>query len=765
MLRNKYLTKAALLLRAAVESISKKVPAKQKWLCLLLLSLLLLKGLISLTLPVERLLARPSSLVVTDKEGLPLRGSLSSDDEWRLPVPLSEMGKWLPLLAVEIEDRHFYSHSGTDYPAIVRAFCQNISAGKVISGASTITSQTVRLAVSRSRTPFSKLLEFVQAEALETRLSKSKLLELYLNSVPFGGNTRGVEAAARTWFAKPAKELSLSEAVLLMVLLRGPSYYRPDRYPERTRELRDRLLSLLRKRGLVTAEEARRAKLEPLPKERRPIASAELQAAERAALLGEAKEHLDSFGRFRSTLDAAKQRLLRAELRKSLERLEPGITAAAVLVENSSGKVRGYIGNAKEGTGAEASWVDCAASPRSPGSALKPFIYALALQKGLLTPDTLLADVPTAAGGGTRNYDRLFRGPVSARSALCDSLNVPAVKVLRLAGLENTLALLRGLGFASLTERPEWYGESLALGGCEVTPLELARAYRALASGGRASSLLWYEKAETEVGPPLITPGAAALTLEMLKETRRSLPRFGDSDSDGKIIAFKTGTSYGLRDAWTCAVTPRWTLVVWFGDPTGRPHRSLTGLTAAAPAAVSIMLRLTPKGAKWFDLPAAVASREICPLSGSPRNPFCPEAKQGLYLKNVSDTTPCTLHIQYNGETSVKWPEEIARFYAERGRGGKSSLAITTPTEGAVYYGLNQKLLLTAQGGEGTLYWFVDGELLGASEGGGTLSWTMKPGPHTISAADEYGATDEKKVTVKSSPAAEREKLPLLEEY
>lgn len=757
--------KAAQQISASAKHLCKRMTKAEKTAAVILLAALLIRGLLAASLPMERIKDRPASLVVTDKEGAPLRGTLASNGEWRLPVPLAEMGKWMPAAAVEIEDRRFYSHMGVDLPAIFRALRQNIENGRVVSGASTITSQVIRLSVERKRTPVNKILEFIQATALESRLTKEEILEIYLNSVPFGGNTRGVEAAARTWFGKPAKELSLAEAALLTGLLRGPAYYRPDRHPLRARELRDRLIDTLRERGLATDEEARRAKSEPLPQARQAIASANIQAAAKAAQYGEARKNLDSYGRFRSTLDTGKQKMLLAELQRLTARMEPGITAAAVLVENKSGKVRGYIGNAKEGTNFVQAWVDCAASPRSPGSALKPFVYALAFESGAAAPDTMIADVPSnAANGGTRNFDRLFRGPVSARTALCDSLNVPAVKMLQMAGMENTLALLQRLGFKSLTKEAKWYGESLALGGCEVSLLELARAYRTLANGGADSPLLWNERGRPASGSQVISEAAAALTLDILKDTRRNLPTFGEADADGKIIAFKTGTSYGLRDAWTAAVTPEWTLIAWAGDPSGKPHRSLVGLSAAAPAAVSIMLKLTPKGAKWFDLPPSVSKAQLCPLSGAPRNQWCPQSKTGLRIGGISNSEPCTLHVMKNGEVKIEWPEELARFFANRGGAQRAALVITSPKNGAAYFIAAEKLLLTSEGGRGPVYWFVDNELIGTADEGSSVAWTMKPGKHKIAAADEYGACDEAEITVRSRQNFETDDLPLLEE-
>lgn len=734
----------------------------------LLLAFMLAANIAALaTLPMDRILRRPRSLVITDMYGAPMRGLLSADGEWSFPVPLSEMGRWMPAVVVELEDRRFYTHRGIDLIALSRAIYQNISSRRVVSGASTITSQVIRIAVERERTPLSKLAEFAQGSALELVLDKDEILEAYLNGVPFGGNTRGVEAAARTWFGKPAKELSLAEAALLAGLLRGPSFYRPDRHPERALKLRDRLIDTLAERGTATAEEARRAKLEPLPQGRLELAPSLIQAADMAAQKGDAQENADGYGRFRSTLDPGKQHLLFSELKRAVSAQEPGVTAAAVLVENESGKVRGYVGNVREGTGAEAAWVDCAASPRSPGSALKPFIYALAFASGRLTPDSMMADAPLPyAGGGTRNFDRAFRGPVTARAALRDSLNVPAVAAMRLVGTERTLSFLRSLGFSSLVRDASWYGDSLALGGCEVSPLELARAYRTLAAGGLDSPLVWCEDAAPREGRRVMSDGAAALVLDVLKGSRRNIPAFTGTEADGKTLAFKTGTSYGLRDAWTAAVTPRWTLVVWLGDPSGRPHGGLVGLTAAAPAAMRIMLRLTRKG-EWFQLPSSVYSAEICPLSGAPPNGCCPLRSEGLRIKGVSDNEPCALHAIKDGRLTIRWPEELELFFAGLGSRGDNpaKLTIISPKAGASYQtgGTSGMLLLSSRGGSGPVYWFADGELVGVSEDGSGVVWPMSEGRHKISAADEHGASDERVITVKKSLAG-TELPPLLEE-
>ena len=725
-------------------------------------------ALIIAVFPYRAVCSWPISAVVTDREGIPLCGSLSSAEEWSLPIAYEQMGRRMPAVVVALEDRRFYQHNGIDAAAAIRALVQNSRAEKTISGGSTITSQVIRLSIERPRTIPNKIIEFWQAMTLEHLLTKEGILELYLNRAPFGGNIRGIEAAARAWFNKPAAELSLAEATLLAGILRGPSYYRPDRHPQRALALRNRLLDTLAKRGAATAEEAARAKLEPLPQSRFAIPAEFRQAAEKVIKSGGVLQKRDRFGHVRSTIDRSAQNLLQAELQNALSRLSPSVTAAAVLIENESGAVRGYIGNAREDTHSDASWVDCADSPRSPGSTLKPFIYALGFESGRLTPSLMTADTPLSMKGtAPRNYDRHFRGPVSVRSALADSLNVPAVRILRSEGGRRTIDLYRRIGFAHFTKDADWYGDSLALGGCEVTVLELAAAYRVLANQGTAAPLKWAENDEETKGAPAISPAACALVLDILKDSRRLMPLYSEIfGEEGTKIAFKTGTSFGLRDAWTAAVTKKYTLAVWFGDPTGRPHQSLVGLKIAAPAAVRIMRKLTPTGAKWFDLPSNVKERRVCALSGMSPNPLCGELSSGLYIENVSNGEPCSMHVSENGRAAVKWPPELEGFFSsERGESPVRTVEITSPRKNALYELSpgRERLPLTAEGGRGALYWFVDGELI--ETGGEGAFWQMTAGRHEIAVTDEEGSGAA--VTIKvaqSSQRQEKEDLPLLEE-
>lgn len=753
-----------------LKNIKKRGPRfiRKIWAPLLIVFLTFL--IAGLSLPVEKIFEWSTSTVVTDSNGSPLQGYLSKTEEWSLPVPLEEMGQWMPKVAVALEDRRYYFHSGVDLLSILRAIVQNRKAGRIISGGSTITTQLIRLAIPRERTLGSKTLEFWQALQIERLLTKREILELYLNKTSFGGNIRGIEAAARTWFNKPSKELSISEATLLAGLLRGPAFYRPDRHPERALALRDRLLDRLEELGVINDGEAERAKLEKIPMRKYSIPFSCREASFHAVAQAGMSEGRDRYGRIRSSINRRMQDVVEQELKMALLGLPVGITASGVIVENKTGLVRAYIGNIRSGTGSSASWVDCGNSPRSPGSLLKPFAYALAFESGKLTPSSLLADTPMSMGqSAPRNFDRLYRGPVSARTALADSLNVPAVRVLRDVGQNKLLDLYRRLGLGHITKDAGWYGDSLVLGGCEVTLLEAAAAYRVLAIGGSTGALSWIEEAPSDEKRRVLSRGAVSLTLDILKDENRLIPLYRELfGAEGTVIAFKTGTSYGMRDAWTAAVTKPYTLVLWFGDPSGRPNQSLVGIKIAAPSAVRIMRKILPPGTIWFEYPPEVKKGEVCSLSGSPKNPLCPGEAVDIFIEGVSSREPCKLHVMGDNGPEVRWPKEIGLFFSERESSPNlSAIEITSPRNDAYYKkgSVGDKILLTSKGGEGEIYWFVDGELRPLDEGADEVWWQMKEGSHKISVADGFGSLASIRITVVSENKKEPEEdLPILEE-
>ena len=689
----------------------------------------------------------PASFQVTDRSGELLRAYLAPDDVWCLPLSLDAMGRWLPLIAVEVEDRRFFSHSGVDPWALGRAAWQNLTQGRVVSGASTITSQLVRLSspTPRPRTWPVKVEEFLGALTLERHLSKETILESYLNKAPFGGNLRGVEAASRAYFGKRARYLAPSEAALLVGLLQSPTLFRPDRHPEAARRRRDHILRLLRSRDLLDDQALALALRDPIPPKLFPFP---LRAPHGADLLRATRP---DEGVVRSTLEAPLQRTAERLLLEALTPFPGSVAAAAMVVENATGAVRAYVGNARWGGVDRGNWVDCGDVPRSPGSALKPFAYLRAFERGLLAPGSLLADTPLGmAGRSPRNFDRKYRGAVSARDALADSLNVPAVRVLRLIRGNDLLALLRRWGFNLLKKDSDHYGDALVLGGCEVTLRELAQAYAALGAGGVFHPLRWEEDAPEVPGVRLCSAASAFLVADILSDLERLPGLVRDKlRGTGLSVAFKTGTSYGLRDAWTVAFSPRFTVAVWFGDTGGTPRDGLGGLLLAAPQAVRLLEEAERgKPRRSFVPPPEVGRRRVCTLSGSPLGEACPASRLEWEIVGVSPGGSCALHERRGGEVVTLWPPELEGFL----RGGvaawqRAPLAVTSPLAHGRYVFLPTpegapKIPLVAEGGNrGELFWFVDGVFFARQGPGESLFWPLPavPGEHRVSVADGSG--------------------------
>ncbi len=696
----------------------------------------------------------PVSPALLDKNGDLFHARLSSTEEFCLPVPLSRMGKWLPRIAVDVEDRRFYSHFGVDALALARAVAQNLRSGSVVSGASTITSQVIRLTYPRERSLANKFLEFAQAVKLEAALSKDAILELYLNRAPFGGPVRGVEAAARSYFGKRAEELSLAEAALLIGMLRGPSLYRPDRNPAKTLERRDAILNRLRERRVAPERDIAMALLEKLPPGRSAIPQRYRHYADAALRSLPAGYWHQGSAPVKTTLDPFVQDLLERRLDETLWMFPPNVTAAGGILDNETGALIAYVGNARFNLGTRTQWIDCGNAPRSPGSALKPFIYLLAMEQGSIVPASLVADTPLSFKGmAPRNYDRRYRGPVTVEFALANSLNAPAVRILRKAGNEAAIQFLRAMGFTYLTKPAAHYGDSLTLGGCEVTLLQTLQAFSTLANLGiyRPMTTLASRAESGRIGERrLFSASAGYLVAESLRDAGRMSPVLREAFmSRGMKVAFKTGTSYGLRDAWTAAYTPKHTVAVWLGDPQGLPHPALSGLPVAAPLALRL-LRDTPRTRKdtaWYSPPEGLERFTACALSGSPATPFCPGRKQAWHIRGVSRTTPCPLHAMRDGRLRTVLPPELESFAnaPDTSVAKKERIDITVPQPGTRFFmtplAERQRIALACEGAQGKVYWFINQEFLGVQEKGEALLWPLKPGKHRLSLVDEAGNT------------------------
>lgn len=700
-----------------------------------------------------------------DSEGRLFHVRLSPDSEWQIPIPLDEMGKWLPLVAVNAEDGRFWRHAGIDYLAMLRAVYKDIMRGKVVSGASTITSQVVRMAVSeregRKRTPSTKIREFIMAMKLERMLSKRQILECYLNLAPFGGNIRGVQAASLIYFGKTASQISPGEACLMIGMLKGPTLYRPDTRPRAARKRRREIIDLMEHKGVFTQEEARRARLEDLPRRKSELPARAWHYSE--LVISQNPEHSR---KFETSLNLETQTKLESILRQSLSDFPRDITLSAGIVDNRTAELVAWVGNARFSYGSDpSSWVDCGRASRSPGSTLKPFAYLSAIDEGILTPSTLLADTSMAfSGRAPRNFDLKYRGAVTARVALSESLNAPAVRVLRMTGNDRVLSLMREAGLRHLTQDAKYYGDSLILGGCDITLLEELEAFTALASLGVHRPLkLLQDSAQTS--ERIATPGGCWLISDMLAHNGE-LSVFARETLGGNWrVSLKTGTSYGLRDAWAAAWTPDYTTVVWAGNPVGTSWPGLVGARAAAPAAVKILRAVSPKSGR-YPRPEGLKLRKVCSLSGKPPTAMCPSVKLEWALDGITKTFPCDMHTIKQGHTVVNMPASFGRREAVEERRGRAGLSIISPVPGASYFAapldLERKIPMKTEGAEGRVWWYLDGEYIGTSRGENTFFHDVPDGEHTVSVADESGHSAAVKVKVFTPGKRKREPDELL---
>ena len=599
--------------------------------------------------------SRTESLRVTDRSGVLLREVRAGDGKRARRLPLSAFGDRVPRAVLAAEDKRFYSHNGIDPFALARAAWDTARARRVASGASTLTQQLARTLVRAPRTLGAKVEVMALALRLEASYSKDQILEAYLNEIEFGPNVRGAEAAAELYFGKPCAELSLAEAAAIASIPRGPTIYDPSRRPDQLLRRRDRVLDRIRAAGLATEEEVTRAKGEPLSLTPRFSAASapHLVAAIMAGRLG-APPDVDT-GELRTTIVAELQTEATVAAQRTIDALSPqGVTAASVVVlANDTGEVLAYVGSPDASNVARLGANDGVLALRQPGSALKPFVYELAMEELGLVPSSVLPDVelsfpgPDGASFRPRNYDGAFHGPVLLRDALGSSFNIPAVHVAERLGAAAVLERLRGLGFSSLDREADHYGLAIALGDGEVRLIDLANAYATLARGGLARPVVATLGAGEDVAPiRVLDERSTYLVTHILSDPSARLASFGD-DSVLELpfeAAAKTGTSKGYRDNVTVGYTPEITVAVWVGNFDGSPMRGVSGITGAGPLFREVMTaaaRLRPP--TRFERPDGLVDVEVCALSGHRPGPDCPHRRLDLLPEGVS-LESCEMH-------------------------------------------------------------------------------------------------------------------------
>ncbi len=589
------------------------------------------------------LFSDPLSTILLARDGSLLGARIADDGQWRFPPSETIPDKYRQAL-IAFEDRRFDLHPGVDPLALARAVRSNLAQGRIVRGGSTISMQVVRLARGeRSRGYLDKAIEALLALRLELQYSKSEIAALHAGHAPFGGNVVGLEAAAWRYFGREPAQLSWAEACTLAVLPNSPALIHPGRNRAKLQDKRDRLLRRLHDEGRLSAIDLDLALREPLPTEPLPLPQ------HAPHLLETLRARSPGVFRFHTTLDARLQAQASEVVHGRAEQLakQDIHNAAALIVDNHSFEVLAYVGNAAGSVdNSRGHAVDIVRRPRSSGSILKPFLYAAMLDAGEILPGTLVADVPTQYGGFTpENYDHAYRGAVPAQVALAQSLNVPAVRLLKQHGVHRFYDYLRQFGVTSLWRRPEEYGLTLILGGAEVTLHDVVGLYANLAdiargtSGGAPNS---YRELKLLADPPRpgrasgaprsrsaeLSPGAAWLTLNALLEVARPGEEgHWKNFASSRRIAWKTGTSWGLRDAWAVGNSSRYSVGVWAGNASGEGRPGLTGALAAAPILFDVFNSL--EASDWFVAPRAhLKEVDVCRNDGYLANGECEADRQ-----------------------------------------------------------------------------------------------------------------------------------------
>jgi penicillin-binding protein 1C len=761
-------------------------------------------GLIALV-PKPHLLDETSfSPCYVDRNGKLLRLVLADDDRYRVYMPLEKISPELVEMTLLHEDRYFHEHAGFNPIALVRASWADLRGQGKLLGASTITMQLARLHYHlNTRTVFGKLAQIVAAIHLECHCSKHEILEAYLNLAPYGRNIEGVGAASLIYFEKEPAELSPVEAMTLAVIPQSPARRSPGTGAHDA--------ALEKARGVLLTqwlgshpEDARLRGVLAMPLQMKLPRDLPFRAPHlvEEMMQGNTSPRAET----RLALDLPTQEVLEREMTEYLAMRAPDgfKNASALLIDYRTMEVRAAVGSAGFGRADIHGQVDGLRAQRSPGSALKPFIYALAMDEGLIHPNSLLKDAPASFDGyDPENFDHNFAGPIRAKDALVQSRNVPAVDLeSRLDSGRNLYTLLRDAGVRRL-QPEEHYGLTIALGSAEVSPEEVGTLYAMLANRGVWRPLRRTVEEPVVPGVKLLSPEASWLTLDMLKDAVRpdavNMPRLV---TEARPVAWKTGTSFAFRDAWSAGVFDNYVLVVWVGNFDGAENPEFVGRTAAAPLLFRIVDALraresTPVETCFTRTPDLnLRQVDLCAISGMIAGPNCPQTVKGWFIPGVSPIAACDVHrrVWIDNATGLRlsaapedpnsahaevcefWPSDLEKLFRAAGiprLGPPATVAprgpamiasdpdaakgpcIVSPKKGLIYHmrvgAAGDEVLnleATADTNREELHWFVDATYLGVSEPSAALLWKMAPGKHLIRAVDEAGRADAREILV-----------------
>lgn len=759
------------------------------------LLVLIVAMLLDLAFPLPLPARGDAGAVVLARDGSPLRAFPDRHGIWRYPIRVDEVSPLYLEALLGYEDRWFWRHGGINPVALLRAGAQWLRHGRVVSGGSTLTMQVARILEpdeSRGRSPWRKLRQMLRAVQLEVHLDKRAILELYLDRAPFGGTIEGIGAASWAYLGKPPARLSHAEAALLAVLPQAPSRLRPDREPERARRARDKVLDRMAAHGVWSGEVVRDARIEP-------VVARSLQPPRDAALLAQRlRQSRAGAVRIGSTIDAGLQRTLEDRVAAYFSDLPARTSAALLVVDNDSLEALAYVGSVAFGDRERQGHVDMVRAWRSPGSTLKPFLYGLALDDGLIHSASLLVDAPQSFGDyRPGNFDQAFNGPVSVADALRLSLNVPAVDLLDRVGPRRFDARLANAGIRLKWPSGAEPNLAMILGGTGARLEDLVGAYSALQRDGVAGRIR-YDRASPRIERRLMSPGAAWIVRDILESNPRPGSVADTFDPGGRPrVAWKTGTSYGFRDAWALGSTRRYTVGVWVGRPDGTPLPGQYGAITALPLLFQVVDSLPGKRGDAIGRapPRNVRQQTICWPLGLPPDPQSPQlcrtrheawtldgslpptfAERDARLWNpgrerfeVDARTGERLSAECR-ESHVREAREVARWPAlaspwlsvdarraarlpplaadcqPDGRDAAEELRIEGVQDRATLSAPSSsrnpvRLSIRALGSEARIRWLLDGRLVGETAGDGAFALTLdQPGEHGLTALADTGA-------------------------
>lgn len=668
--------------------------------------------------PLPRVEKSSNSINVLSSEGEVLRQFADPEGIFRIPTTVKDVSPIYIDTLLAYEDQHFYSHPGVDVFALARALYQHAAYGRVISGGSTITMQVARLLYPYERSYWGKLVQIYRALQLEQRYDKQVILDLYLTLAPMGGNIEGVEAASLRYLGKTAGELNITDAALLTVLPQRPSVYRPDRFAERAKAARNKVLKRLRDYGKLSHSDYELLSQEPMLSQRQAIKK------DVPLLARELKGRFPSQSEIHTHINRGLQADIDAMVTKRFSMLSNQLSNAIIVMENKTGNVIAYKGSLSIDNTLGFGHVDMTKAVRSPGSTLKPFIYAFALDQGLIHSESLMLDVPTRFGSyHPQNFDRRFEGGMSAANALRRSINVIPVYLLNQVGVDRFIDSMESSG---VSFRMKESNLTLALGGGGSTLRELVSLYASLNRGGVSiTPKLSQQSVATEA--QLLTAESAWITKTILEQIRppdRAKAKFG------RKIAWKTGTSYGFRDAWAIGTSADYTVGVWIGRPDGSPYVGQTGASQAGPVLFDVF-DLLPKDKSDSPKPDSVIQKAICWPSGLDETMVdaanCLEKRKAW---TINGHTPRTLRRDNAIESLHKWPKALALWSATSGESGFTSIEIISPKNNSHIYPY-QGQLLELKASSDNARWFLDGTTTTA-----LISLDELKGRHRITACD-----------------------------